>query len=238
MYRETDMRALFGAAIVCVIATLCVFSVVEAQTLPSPIVTSITRDQNDRTAILVSGTANPDGTVLVQVISEAGEQLFNGEAPVNAGGAWTITIGDASFPAGDYKLRAIAYAADGRESAPKEMRGHKLHPQPVIGTRGMDIGWFDLFVVVIFLTLLGAAMFAYLHERSLRQRDVDRLKHDQNMHEICTTLCNQVSELSPITRTPQPDARTTMELQARIDKLQSALEGMRTQLSNEMRKFQ
>jgi hypothetical protein len=209
---------------------------VNAATLPSPIITAITRG-SDGASVVVTGKSEANTTVHVQVTSAPDNDFYRADAIADSQGAWQLEIPDSSFPAGDYMLRAVAYASDGSVSAPREIRGHKLQPTPVIDAAGFAIGWFDLFMAAIFLAIVAAAVFGYLHERALHKRDIDRLMHDQNMHALCTSLCDDINELAPLSQSLTHDHGITEQLNSRIMKLQATLEQMQRHLAVELQKF-
>jgi hypothetical protein len=188
--------------------------------------------------VLIVGKAQSNTVVTVDVISDDRGQMFQAEAPVDSEGKWELTIPDESFPAGQYTLRAIAYAPNGIASAPRDVRGSKMKPQPVLKAAGIDFGWLDVFIIVILLVVVAGSVSAWLHERSLRKREIARLTTDRDMHGMCTSLCDEVGKLPEIVRnSPGMDPRTAEDLDERVRKLQMTLEKMQGYLASEIHKF-
>lgn len=209
----------------------------QEQAAPSPIISSISRDAREST-VLIAGKSQPNFMVAVDVLSANNEQLFLAEAPVDPEGYWELSIPDKSFPAGEYTLRAIAHTPDGLVSAPRDIRGSKLAPQPVLTAGNVNVGWLDVIIILILIMVIAGAIFAWLHERSVRRHEIQRLITDRDMHGMCTKMCDEVGQLPELVKSaPGIDSRAALDIAGRIFELQKTVEKMQGYLSSEMRKF-
>jgi len=249
MKKETALRSMCSVLVCAAFAvpfsvalTGIAFNRAEAQTqtatVPSPLITSISRKADDSTVFVV-GKALANYLVTVDVISDERGQLFQAEAPVDPNGHWELSIPDTSFPIGEYTLRATTISPDGKSSAPRDVRGHKIKPQPVVNAGGVDLGWVDSFIIFVLAAIVCAVVFAWLHERSLRKREALRLATDRDMHGMCNTLCDEVKQLPAVVKSvPGIDQRSAHDLEDRVYKLQMTLEKMQGYLASEIRKSQ
>lgn len=233
-YIGTNVRAVLYLFPLLILALFFVptFSNAQESTLPAATISSITRSNATPGAIDVRGKAMPLTTINIELISDELGPLQRNQTMSNEAGEWSITVGGSSFGDGAYTLRTIVQDDKGLLGPITEVRGYKVEPKPLLSVNGLDFGWFDAFLAMMFLMFVLAAFGSWYYEHRRRIHEEHIFMAERDIQRASDNLLDEVERLDHLIRDSKGlDPQVAAEAEYLLKSHQSKLAKMRGYLT-------
>jgi hypothetical protein len=175
------------------------------------VVSFIPRSVSQDEPVFITGTAAAAGFVDVRVRDRGGREVFFGSAPVNEAGNWELTI-EAHMPRGEYEVVASARDERGAVSRSGEPRQFRVRARTVLSFGIVELGWFEIFLVMLLLACAGGGAASWFHLQSLKRRTAYRIVAARDVEKMTGLLATDVREIAQIV-----DAQEKMTPKAKVD---------------------
>ncbi len=162
-------------------------------TMDAPTITDAPKILEKGQDLVIHGTTYPDMEVRVYMVGSDGKEVFESTRSGSAGDftlIWKDNLAD-----GSYKVYAIAVNSYGVESLPSDDRNISVHPSILfrIGSFVVTVGSFVMFMIVVLIGIIYAAMTLWKHFHKFRKglgREMDEI--DRSVHTAFNMLKDEI----------------------------------------------
>lgn len=211
---------------------------VEVLPLQTPLIEFISRSIDQEELLFASGKAAAGSTVDARVTNASGSEFFRGSVQADSSGGWRITSDHALAP-GEYLFTVMARDDRGAVSYPSRAEPFRVRPKTVVSFGGLiDLGWFEIFLIALFVGLMAASLVAWRFIDKRKTRAAYRAIAGRDVEKFADLFTENVEELERILKDKGGNlpSKTSTELRTYIDRLRVTAQKMKKYLVEEVRK--
>ncbi len=159
--------------------------------LASPQIVFTTPSAPQGEPIFISGTASPQNTVGISILDSKQQIVFNGTTATNDAGDWSMVVSQA-IPQGSYVVSVVASDARGATSIPVKSNPIVVRDRVIFSIGGLDFSWFELFIIVLLLSIIIAITVAWMLSRRAQRRQAFRIIAERDVEKLIDLLASQL----------------------------------------------
>lgn len=201
--------------------------------LSTPKIGFVTKTISQDERIFMSGTSDGSTFVDIRLHNFSGKEVFVGEAIVDNSGAWEKFIDD-EFPTGKYTVTAVARDERGATSYVSEQVGVRIKGRPVLSLGFIDIGWFELFLILIIIVLGGSGGAYFLYYKAQETRGAYATITARDIEKLETLIENDLKTLDELLNAKKLDEGA---MGAIIEQMRSKLNVMKSSIDKQLKKI-
>ena len=203
--------------------------------LAEPRVDFFTQELAQGEPIFASVQTIPNVLVRGEIVNENNESIFQGEIMSDALGNAELIL-NALLPYGKYRLRITIRDERGATSFPKEVGPISAKAKVVLSLGVIDLGWFEIFLLVFFIFLFGGGALGLYYESLKRKRGAYRVIVGRDIQKFRTLLESALKEIE--TLNGSGDNEKQVRKKHFIDQMKSNLEKMNKYLEEEVSRLE
>ena len=211
--------------------------VFEVFPLTTPTISFVTEVVGQEEFIFASGKSATLGFVDVELVNSRGQQVFFGAFEVDEVGNWEAVIED-PLPSGKYSLLVKARDSRGAVSYATDPVQIKIKAKTVISLGFIDLGWFEILVIV---ALLAAGGFSFISWRNLlgeKKKGAYATVAVRDVEKLSAILEKDLGDLEMCyMRQKKVDPGIKSEIEALIARLRETLDKMKKYIRKEVEKI-
>jgi len=167
---------------------------IEILPLPSPIITFLTESISGGEQVFISGKAVPSGFVDIVIKSKSGSSLYQETYTSDNSGGWSANI-DANFSTGKYIVTATSRDIRGAISYSTDGDVFKVKPKTVISLGFADLGWFEIFVLLMAIVFSGGGFMSWKYSTEKTRSSAYSTIATRDVTKLTTLLIKELDEL-------------------------------------------
>ncbi len=205
----------------------------EVLPLPMPVVDFVTDRVAQGDFIFMSGSSIPDGFVDVRVFEDS-QEIFRKTVSSDSLGGWEIVL-DEFLPRGEYSL--VVNARDSREaiSYSSEHIGIRVKAKVVFTLGFIDLGWFEISIIVILLFIATGATIAWYYIKRRETSEAYKIVVSRDIKKISKLIEDNLKEIEyHHENVKTPTAASNTQMNTLISKMKVNVNKMKKYLSKEM----
>lgn len=200
--------------------------------LPTPTISFISGSASTEEQFFVSGKSIVSAFVDIRIYDQKQKEAERISVSSDDTGNWNVSVTQ-NLAAGRYTLTATARDERGATSLPTTPEFFRIRPATVISLGFIDLGWFEISLIIILLVIAGLGLYGWYYlglKRKRRAYAIIAARDVGKMHELLSKnlngLENNIKNLenfySPVSRAIDPTFRE--ESLAFIRKMKEVLE--------------
>lgn len=167
----------------------------EVLPLPTPQIGFITKSISQGEFVFASGNGIPGGFVEAIVVDGNNREVFRGTVPADGEGRWDITV-KVPLAIGQYALSAISHDDRGASSLVSAPQTFKVRAKSVISFGWIEMGWFDILIIVILLVTAGVSLWSRRNILKQQKRGMYNIITGRDIDKLSDLLSTNVKDLS------------------------------------------
>ena len=210
----------------------------EILSLPLPTIDFVTKTVSQGESVFASGNAIPNAFIDVKIFNAAGREVLKGTAATNAAGNWEF-IAEASLDRGKYTLSAMSRDERGATSYSTEATGFQVKAKTVIALGPIDLGWFEIFILMVLLVASGVSITAWYYVSAKKTREAYRIIIGRDVEKLSSLLVAYVEKLEgPLKGLRElADPTRFTEATALVDKIKETIAKIKKYIGGEIRRL-
>ena len=159
----------------------------------TPVVGFLTKTISSDEPIFASGKTLPNTLIEARLVDQKGQESFF-EKKSDELGNWEITI-NKPLPRDTYTFSVTARDARGATSYPTAPLKFKIIEKPVISFGFIDLGWFEILIILALLIASAASISAWYYVSQKSTREAYRIIIGRDIEKLSTLLSDYLKEL-------------------------------------------
>ena len=178
---------------------------------------------------LIATSANLSG----QTALYSGQEVIKTVVSSDGSGKWETSFKE--LPIGQYSLRVTARDERGAVSYPLEIKKFRVLPPIVLSVGPLDLGWSEIFIIVMLLVVAGLSLFARQYASKKKTREAYRVIVGQDIEKLSVLLSDDLEELEETQKLD--DSSRLAQAKERIDKMRKTIIKMKKYIGEEVNKM-
>lgn len=205
--------------------------------LPTPIINFVTENVARDEIVFASGSTLPDSFVVARIFNEKGREMFSIETESDGSGNWEIVIED-TLVVGEYKVTATAKDSRGALSYPTEAKVLKIKPKPVFSIGNIDIGLFELLIILVLLVISGVSIASWYYVSKEVRDNAYAVILGRDVKKLTLLLEDDLKELEAIHSAEPISDQAEAQAGFIIARMKENMAKMKKYVGGEMRKLE
>ncbi len=201
--------------------------------LPQPTIEFVTRSVAQGEPIFIAGKSIPNSFVDLALLNSSGQEIVKKTVSPDGFGKWELAI-DEKLEQSKYQLLVLARDERGALSYPEEISLRVKAPS-VLTIGFIDLGFFEILVIVILLVTSGVSLYAWYYIRLREKRSAYDVIALRDLDKFSTLLETDLKALAGFTE--EADPRRKHEREFLMSRISETITKMRKYLSQEVAKL-
>ncbi|HEY4479427.1 MAG TPA: cohesin domain-containing protein [Candidatus Paceibacterota bacterium] len=199
--------------------------------LPAPVVGFVSRLVLFGEPVFASGKTEPGLGIFARLTDGKSQEVFSGKGTSDTVGNWELIIKN-PLSGGRYALTVTAVDERGAQSYPVAAEMVTIRTKPVLSLGPIDLGWFEILLIVIVLTVSGMAIAGQYYISEKKTREAYRIIVGRDIDKFYNLLSDSVKDLEGF-KEPR-DSVSFVRASASVRKIQETIEKLRKYLRQEI----
>jgi hypothetical protein len=202
--------------------------------LPTPQITFVEPSVPQGQFVFATGSGTPSSSVAIAVVDGDKRDVFDGTVPVEGDGQWNITV-EVPLAIGTYFLSATTHDDRGAQSLASAPVAFTVRPASVISFGIIDLGWFEILIIVILLVITGISVWSWRNLAKKQKRGLYNTVAGRDIEKLTDLLSANIKSLQELpaikNATGEPESTYL------IDKMDENVAKIRKYLKQELEKL-
>jgi len=205
--------------------------------LPIPTITFLTETISEGELIFISGKTVPNGFVDIKIFDKTGQEIFAEVSTSDGLGNWETVI-EKALVKGEYTLSVSA--RDNRGAVSYSTLGQivKVKAKIVLSIGFIDLGWFEIFVIVVLLIVSGTSITAWYYVSTKKKREAYKIIAGRDVDKLSALLASDVEKLEALFKdVVSVEPKIKAEMKFHLSKIKETIAKMKKYLGKEIGKL-
>jgi len=209
----------------------------EILALPTPTITFLTDTTSEGKTIFVSGKTVPNGFIDMKIFDKAGQEIFSGVSTSDGLGSWEAVV-EKTLAKGKYTLSVSARDTRGAVSYPAAVQPLKVKAKIVLSIGLIDLGWFEIFIIVILLIVSGTSITAWYYVATKKKREAYKIVAGRDIDKLSTLLANDAKKIEILLKDiGKVSPKIKAEIKFHLSEIKETVGKMKKYIGKEIKKL-
>lgn len=205
--------------------------------LPIPTITFLTKTISEGELIFISGKTVPNGFVDIKIFNKVGQEVFSEVSTSDGLGSWETVI-KKTLVKGEYTLSVSARDNRGAVSYPTADEVVKVKAKVILSIGFIDLGWFEIFVIVILLVVSGTSIASWYYVSTKKKREAYKIIAGRDIDKLSTLLADDVEKLEALFKDiVSAEPKIKVEMEFHFSKIKETIAKMKKYLAKGIEKL-